>query len=59
MEGNEGDDHRDTMYGGAHAVKLFGGDRLDNLHGEGDMDTVFYTPVEDVIRHCEVLNPPE
>jgi hypothetical protein len=48
----------DIVRGGTHAQVDDG--RRDFLDcGEGDMDTVYYTPGEDVIKHCEVLNPPQ
>jgi Ca2+-binding RTX toxin-like protein len=46
----------DIVRGGTHAQVDDG--RRDILDcGEGT-DNVYYTPGEDVIRHCEVLNPP-
>jgi Ca2+-binding RTX toxin-like protein len=48
----------DIVRGGTHAQVDDGArDILDC--GEGDMDTVYYTPDEDVISHCEILNPPQ
>jgi Ca2+-binding RTX toxin-like protein len=53
--GGPGDD---IVRGGTHTLVDDG--RRDILDcGEGDMDTVYYTPDEDVIRHCENRNPPQ
>ena len=46
----------DIVRGGTHA-QVDDGARYFLDCGEGDMDTVYYIPDKDVIRHCEDLNP--